>query len=178
MSRWKVYAETDYYFCTTTITNWYAIFTESIFFDVIIKSLNFCRNHKGLKIHAYVIMLNHLHLIISSGSNNSLSYIMRDFKRHTSKEMRALLKSKQREEALRLFKEEARNIGKNQNYKIWQDGFHPIGLESEYFFLQKLNYIHENPVRKGYVVKPEYWYYSSASNYAGYTSNAMSVDEW
>jgi len=103
---------------------------------------------------------------------------MRDFKRHTSGEISSLLKSKQNEEALGLFKERALNIGKEQNYKIWQNGFHPIGLESEHFFLQKLNYLHENPVRKGYVVKPEYWFYSSASNYAGFTNIAMPIDKW
>lgn len=68
-------------------------------------------------------------------------------------------------------KKEARKL--DQNYKVWQDGFHPIGLQSEYFYQQKLNYIHENPVRKKYVRKPEHWFYSSARNY----DVAMPIDE-
>ncbi|HEY5614884.1 MAG TPA: transposase, partial [Bacteroidota bacterium] len=50
-------------------------------------------------------------------------------------------------------------------YKVWQQGSHPEAITSQKFFVQKLNYIHENPVRKGYVEKPEHWVYSSARNY-------------
>jgi REP-associated tyrosine transposase len=65
----------------------------------------------------------------------------------------------------RYFSNIANMIGKENTYKIWQTGSHPISIESDKFFHQKLNYIHENPVRKGYVDKPEYWIYSSARNY-------------
>jgi len=178
MARWKTNSETNYYFCTSTITDWYSIFTEPAYFNLIIDSLNYCRNHKGLKVHAYVIMLNHLHLIVSADLNNSLSNIMRDFKRYTSGRISFLLKSKQRHQALNFFKREAKKISEKRNYKIWQDGFHPIGLENEYFIKQKVNYIHDNPVRKGYVLKPEHWFYSSARNYAEYSNIAMSIDNW
>ena len=48
---------------------------------------------------------------------------------------------------------------------VWQDGFHPIAIETVKFFQQKLNYLQENPVRKGFVEKPEHRMYSSARNY-------------
>lgn len=49
--------------------------------------------------------------------------------------------------------------------KIWQEGYHPEAIKSTPFFAQKLDYIHDNPVKKGFVVQPEHWKYSSARNY-------------
>ncbi|MCK4311412.1 MAG: hypothetical protein KAW88_01610, partial [Candidatus Cloacimonetes bacterium] len=56
------------------------------------------------------------------------------------------------------------NLFKTDNdYHIWQDNNFPEIVESENFFLQKANYIIENPVRKEYVNYPEDWRYSSTS---------------
>ena len=49
--------------------------------------------------------------------------------------------------------------------KFWQSGNHAIELYSEKFVWEKINYIHNNPVRENFVLKPEHWRYSSASNY-------------
>jgi putative transposase len=54
---------------------------------------------------------------------------------------------------------------KKPDYKIWQDEYHPIAITSEKLFLQKMEYMHNNPVRKGFVEKPKYWKYSSARNW-------------
>lgn len=104
MSKWKIYPGAEYYFCTATITGWFPVFTGPSYFNIVINSLQFCRNKKGLMVHAYVIMLNHLHLIISSGSDNSLSDIMRDFKRYTSGEISSLLHESNQAFALHIFK--------------------------------------------------------------------------
>jgi REP element-mobilizing transposase RayT len=66
---------------------------------------------------------------------------------------------------LHYFAKAAKNDGKGSDFKIWQEGSHPEAIESGEFFDQKLNYLHENPVRKGYVTRPEDWVYSSARNY-------------
>ncbi|MGZ5008811.1 MAG: hypothetical protein ACXV8W_12955 [Methylobacter sp.] len=52
-------------------------------------------------------------------------------------------------------------------YQVWEEGNHPQIIESEAVMRQKLDYIHQNPVKRGYVDQPEHWRYSSARNYAG-----------
>jgi putative transposase len=52
-------------------------------------------------------------------------------------------------------------------YQVWEEGSHPQLIESEIMMRQKLDYIHQNPVKRGYVDQPEHWRYSSARNYAG-----------
>lgn len=64
------------------------------------------------------------------------------------------------------FADAAKKAKKEQNYKVWQDGYHAIETWSEEFIYQKLNYIHQNPVEDQTVEKPEDYLYSSARNYA------------
>jgi putative transposase len=90
---------------------------------------------------------------------------MRDYKRFTSEKISALLREENNKRLLSYFATAARLDKKGNQTKIWQTGSHPEGIESGKFFDQKLNYIHENPVRKGFVRSPEDWLYSSARNY-------------
>ena len=176
MSTWKVHPECEYYYCTNTIVEWYPIFTESCLFNAIIESLAHCINEKGLRVHAYVIMLNHMHLIVSATATLSVSDIMRDFKRFTSMKLSTLLEEKNHRSAIELFRKAARQNKLDQDYKVWQDGFHPISIYSESFFRNKVKYIHHNPVRKGYVLEPQHWFYSSAGNYMGNSHIALEID--
>ncbi len=52
-------------------------------------------------------------------------------------------------------------------YKVWKDGNHPIELDSLSLVSEKLDYTHKNPVEDGIVDEPEYYWYSSARDYAG-----------
>ena len=72
------------YFITTTIVDWVDLFTRPTYKHIIVDSLNYCVAHKGLKIHAWVLMSNHIHLIASC--ENDLASVMRDFKSFTSKQ--------------------------------------------------------------------------------------------
>lgn len=165
MSRYRVDPSfTNFYFTTSTIVDWICVFRERKYFDIIIDSLQYCQKQKGLFILGYVIMLNHIHLITINEEDTSLSDIMRDFKRFTSKKISEELKLDNRTLELTIFREASRK-SKQSDYKIWQPDFHPKGIRSKEFFLQKLDYIHLNPVRKGFVSRPEDWLYSSARNY-------------
>lgn len=178
MSSHKIYDDISLYFITSTIVKWYPVFTESSYFKIIIDSLEYCRKEKGLKIHAYVIMLNHIHLIVSVDAKTSknLSDVFRDFKRFTSNEITELVKEEGKPGALDIFKKAASQAERDNDYKVWQDGFHPKGIYDEEFGLQKLEYIHKNPVKKGYVLKPEHWFYSSASFYRGINNSPLQID--
>lgn len=156
---------TSIYFSTCTIVQWQCIFKEQKYFQIVIDSLKYCTENKGLYVLGYVIMPNHLHLLTSNTEDTNLSNIMRDFKHFTSTQIATELENNNERLFLYVFIKAAKARKKKQNYKIWQDEFRPEGIFSEKWFLQKLEYIHNNPVRKGFVTKPEEWKYNSARNW-------------
>ena len=165
----KIVDQSATYFLTFTIVNWIDIFTRQRYRDIVLDSLNYCIKQKQLTAYGWVIMSNHIHLITSS-SNNDLSGTIRDFKKFTSKE---IIKSIQdfpesrREWLLNTFEFEAKKNGKNKLFKLWQNRNHPVELLSSKFLMQKLDYIHNNPVEAGIVKGPHEYIYSSAGDYAG-----------
>jgi REP element-mobilizing transposase RayT len=157
------------YFITITIVGWIDLFTRQIHRDTIIDSLKYCQQKKGLEIYAFVLMPSHLHLMCSGQDGNKLSDIIRDFKKFTSKRLiQNILEEPEsrREWMLEQFKKACAHLKKEMNYKVWQDGYHGVQLDSNKFIYQKLNYIHQNPVVDRIVEKAEDYIYSSARNYA------------
>ncbi|MEC4747831.1 hypothetical protein [Methylomicrobium sp. Wu6] len=141
------------YYLTLTVERWYYLFDRFNRWQILADSLRFCQEHKDLQLNGYVFMLNHVHLIVSSPD---VAGFLRDFKRFTSKQLRESLQLNE-PRVLELF------IDKQGKYQFWMETNAPKKIETPKFYLQKLNYIHENPVRKGYVLKPEYWFWSSAN---------------
>ena len=161
-SRYKIIDEEGLYFITSTIVEWIPVFTRANYFQIITDSLSFCRQNKGLQIFAYVVMDNHLHLIVSSPN---LSEILRDFKSFTAKEILKLARKENKRWLLNQLEYYKKRHKKGSTHQVWQEGVHPQKILSETTLREKLNYIHNNPVRAGYVEKPEHWIYSSATNY-------------
>ncbi len=171
MTGYKIKDQEGIHFLTITVVSWVDVFTRQVYKDVILESFKYCREQKGLNLHAYVIMSNHIHIIASAKEGYLLSDIIRDFKRHTSK---SILKhiiedsgESRQEWMLRLFRYHAKYNKHNQTYQFWKRDNHPIELVSPKWIWQKLNYIHSNPVRAGIVLNTEEYMYSSASNYLG-----------
>jgi len=165
MSRWKIIPGVNFYFITTTIVEWQNVFVLLPMFEIIIESLRYCVAYKGLHLHAYVIMPNHAHYIVTAEPAGHLSNIIRDFNRHTSQCITEILEERRQTGVLDIFHHSAMEEGRGNKYKVWQEGFHPIGIDTAKFFQEKLEYLHNNPVRKGFVEEPEQWRYSSARNY-------------
>ncbi len=165
MKRYKIYdTETNFYYSTCTLTAWLPIFQNQSYFQIIMDSLKYCQANKGLFLIGYVIMPTHIHLITWNTPETSLSNIMRDFRQYTSKRVRELLENDKRVQFINIFEKAASRLPKQQ-YKVWKDEYHPVALKSEKWLLEKLNYLHNNPVRKGFVERPEYWKYSSTQNW-------------
>lgn len=159
----------ELYFVTVTVIDWVDLLTRPVYKDVIITSLKHCQDAKGLNIHACVIMSNHWHAILSS-DKVLLEDIMRDMKKFTSKQLIRRVKSSNESRSVWLLKKfafAANRVEKGANYKVWQDGYHPIHLSSNKMIDQRLDYIHQNPIKAGYVYEPEHYVYSSARDYAG-----------
>ncbi|MEZ0487820.1 REP-associated tyrosine transposase [Fibrella aquatica] len=171
MSRkYKVRDNTKLYFVTTTIVNWIDVFTRRHYKDIVVDSLRHCIREKGLEVYAYCLMTNHIHVIVGT-HKNPIDAIMRDMKRHTAKALYEAIDQdvmeSRRDWLLWFFQRAGRQNSSNNGYQIWQQGFHPIELSSNEAIDQKVEYIHQNPVKAGFVDEPEHYLYSSASNYSG-----------
>lgn len=140
------------YFITFTVRNWYYVFDRHSRWNILSNSLQYCQKEKGLQIYAFVFMLNHIHILASSPD---MSGFVCDFKKFTSKQMEQNILQTE-PGILTLFTED--NV-----YNFWGKTNMPKLVETEGYFNQKLNYIHNNPVKKNYVTMPEHWYWSSAN---------------
>ncbi|MET3731658.1 REP-associated tyrosine transposase [Moheibacter stercoris] len=154
-------------FVTMTIIGWVDLFIRPSYSKILDDSLNYCIEAKGLKVHAYVYMTSHIHLILSS-EGNEIQNIIRDFKKHTNKkfieEINSVSESR-RVWLLNKFSYEARRTNRADHYKIWQDGFHPILLDNYKKIEQRIHYIHYNPIAAGFVYHERDWKNSSYSSY-------------
>jgi putative transposase len=171
MSRnYKFHDQDRPYFVTFTVVRWIDVFTRREYKDILVDSLKYCIENKGLQLYAWVIMSNHVHLIIGT-KGKPMQDILRDVKRHTSKTIiKAISENMQesrREWMLWFFEREGKTNPNNEQYQFWQQGNHPIELWSEAVIDQKLDYIHNNPVVAGWVDEPEHYLYSSARDYSG-----------
>ena len=161
----------DLFFMTDTVVDWVDIFTRPVYKHTILESLQYCMQQKGLIVYAWVLMSNHLHTIVSCEENVKISDIWRDFKKFTSKKILETLENdvaeSRRKWMLDRFEFRGRYDKRITNYKFWQDGNNEQLIFSLDYLQQKLNYIHNNPVKAEFVTKPEEYRYSSAIDYAG-----------
>lgn len=114
-------------------------------------------------------MSSHIHLVSQAAPPGDMSSFLRDFKKYTSKKFITTIDSideSSSEWFKNKFEFEARRTRRSEKYKIWKDGSHPIDLTS-IDMMEKVNYIHNNPVRAGLVECPGHYLYSSARDYAG-----------
>lgn len=148
------------------------VFTRKECKDIIIRSLDFCIQKKGLVINAFVLMSNHLHLIARAEEDSQgLSNIIRDFKRHTSKEIINWVlddKKESRKKWMEIVMKYHAKFNKNNNdYQLWIQNNKPMECNKPRFTWQKISYIHDNPIKAKIVDHPEDYIYSSARNYLG-----------
>jgi REP element-mobilizing transposase RayT len=150
------------YYVTFTITDWLPIFINSVPIHILTDSLRFCILEKYLRIHAYVIMPNHIHLIVFDANfdNDRLQKTLTEFRKFTGSRLAKYINNSLADSLSAVIRIKSLNDRARQ---VWQRGWHAEGLASDNFLHQKMNYIHENPVRKGLVRNPEDWIYSSAS---------------
>jgi len=155
------------HFITATVVDWIDVFSRKSHRDSIIKSLDFCINNKGMVLYGYVIMSNHIHMVVQS-SDGKLSDLIRDFKKFTAKTILEKIQTEpesRRDWMLERFQLATESHSRNKTFQFWQYGNHPEEIYSEKFLWSKLDYIHLNPVRAGIVEKTSHYVYSSASNY-------------
>jgi REP element-mobilizing transposase RayT len=168
-TKYKATTTENCYFITITTVGWVDVFTRLNQKQNIISALQYCQENKGLEIYAYCIMSSHILVLCKATNGFILSDVMRDFKKFTSKKIIEIINyepESRREWMLDYFKKASEHLKKEQNYKVWQNGYHAEYIYSNKFIKQKVDYIHFNPVKDKIVTLPEDYYFSSARNYA------------
>ena len=155
------------HFVTATVVDLIDVFSRKNYRDCIIECFDYCIKNKGMILYGYVIMTNHIHLVIQS-ETGKLSDLLRDFKKFTARNILDTIEvelESRKDWMLKRFEFACRSHSRNEKYQFWQYGNHPEEVFTEKFLWQKLDYIHLNPVRAGIVEKASHYLYSSASNY-------------
>ena len=162
-SRYKIVESQAPHFVTCTVLNWLPVFTRPETVNIILDSVRFLQA-ESFKLYGYVILENHLHLVAQS---NDLATDMERFKKYTAKQCLNYLKQNRVNTLLEQLAYYKQSHKKDRIYQFWQEGYHPQWIQNQEMMHQKLDYIHQNPVKRGYVDLPEHWRCSSARDYQG-----------
>lgn len=163
------------YFITTSVVKHLPVLTSKGGPKILIENIKFYREKYSFELNGYVIMPTHIHLILFVPENKSISDIMRDFKKYTSVQFKEKLIN-EHSKYLPIMKKEGRRH-KGQEFKLWNNRSDKVAIVSKKVLKTKLNYIHDNPVRKGLVDKPEHYKYSSAKDYLTNEESEIVIDE-
>jgi REP element-mobilizing transposase RayT len=163
------------HFLTCAVVGWLPVFTRPEAAQVLLDSWKFLHDRGRMSLLGYVILENHIHCIASSGD---LPKEVGDFKTFTARAILGVLDRRGDRSLLAEFRarKPARRV--DRTFQVWQEGSHPQEILSEDMLRQKLEYIHNNPVRRGYVDLPEHWRYSSARNYTRLGGLVPVVTDW
>ena len=162
------------HFMTCTVLHWIPVFTRPATVNILLDSLRHLMA-EGLKVYAYVILENHLHLVAQS---EQLDRDMRRFKSFTARQLIDYLAEHQMTQILEQLAFYKKAHKGDRAYQFWQEGVHPEWIQNEQMMRQKVEYIHNNPVKRGYVDEVQHWRYSSARNYLGEAGLLEVCTQW
>jgi putative transposase len=166
------------YFITTTAVNRTHIFWPREHKQIIVESLNYMRQEGWFNLFAYVIMPNHVHLIMKFLPPRNLGNVMRDFRKFTAKQIIQQCQVESQQEMLTVIEIVGEAIKKSK-HKIWEDGYDAREIFSLGFLEQKLDYIHHNPCQSQWQLadQPEDYLWSSACFYLEERPAVIEVDD-
>lgn len=163
-NRNKYEAYGNVFFCTTTIVGFIEIFDRYPLCKLLIDDIAFYQNRGDYCLLAYVIMPNHFHLVVKTNNDVTISQCIGNLKRISSRHINAWL-DQNRETSFLTQLEDCARQEPAKDCRIWKPRFDSLVITQEKTLRQKIEYIHNNPVKAGLVFKPDEWRYSSARNY-------------
>ena len=173
-SRYVITEPEKPHFLTCTVMEWLPLFTRSYLVERLLDCWRYQQRHHALSLFGYVILENHLHFIAQAPD---LDKCISQFKPYTARTLINDLQDKGAERVLQRLRFSKRAHKSDRVYQLWQEGSHAELVYSETVMRQKLDYIHHNPVKRGYVDLAEHWRYSSARNYAG-MEGLIEIQHW
>lgn len=156
----------DYlYFITTTAENHAYHFAENWARQILLDSFHFLHTTGRIILYAFVIMPNHIHFIARFNVDYSPADMMRDFKRHTARQLIERFRLENNQYILDVMR--SANRAYNQEYKVWEDGYDAREIFTQKFLEQKMSYLHNNPCQEHWQLAetPETYIWSSARFY-------------
>ncbi|MEI8381406.1 MAG: hypothetical protein WCJ09_14860 [Planctomycetota bacterium] len=164
MERYRFYNDCAVYFVTFSIVDWLPFFVSEAAFQIVVDSFNFCHDTKSMRVNSYVIMPTHLHAICfdCEWRSERLEETLTDFRKFTGRRLADYCKDHLPDCFTQVLKAAA---PEDRERRVWQPTRHPVALTSECMWRQKLDYMHDNPRRKGLVRRASDWRYSSAAFY-------------
>jgi putative transposase len=174
-SRYRIFETQQPYFLTCTTVAWLPIFSNPQLAEIIFESWRFLQKQRGVELLGYVIMENHLHWLAAA---DELSNKVAQFKSFTARRIIDTLQKLGHLTLLRELEFFKLRHKTDQTFQLWQEGSHPQEIQGDAMMWQKLEYIHNNPLRRGFVDDPLHWRYSSARNYAGQPGLIEVVTDW
>jgi len=144
--------------------NWIPLFTRKESVEILLDSFKCLQEKDNFKLYAYVILENHIHILAQS---DDIGKSMAKFKIHTAKSLIKLLQKENVKTILEqlIFNKKAHKS--DREYQLWQEGIQPKLMQSDAMMISKIKYIHDNPVKGGYLDEAKHWRYSSARDYEG-----------
>jgi putative transposase len=163
------------YFITASIFGWKQLFTGAIYAEIVLNSLSWLRKEQRMFLFAFVLMPSHLHAIVQP-VGRPIGELLQNFASFTAHAILQQLRRDDRQELLAFFHEKRRD--KRAEHSIWQD-VQAKNIFTERFLVQKMEYIHQNPVAKEWkLVKDRAEYkYSSASFYDEERQPIIEIDD-
>jgi len=149
------------HFVTTSCFDYKPFFCKSWSRQIIMDSIDKVRNKKGFLLFGYVLMPEHAHFLIVPNQCKTISESVRCIKWYSSTQLLAELRKRRKFEK-----------------RLWQPRFYDFNIFTHSKLLEKLNYCHMNPVKRGLVDSPEKWLFSSYRNYENNDDHVFRVDRW
>ncbi|MGB3309837.1 MAG: hypothetical protein WBG32_13400 [Nodosilinea sp.] len=162
------------HFLTCTVVEWLPVFTRPEAVEIVLNSWAYLREHDQFELYGYVILENHLHLVAQAPR---LDRCVARFKSFTAVKLIELLTDRRATTVLRRLRSAKPDYKCDRQHQFWQEGSHAELVLKDDMMRQKLEYIHNNPVKRGYVDRPEHWRYSSARSYLG-DKGLIAIDPW
>jgi putative transposase len=160
------------YFLTLNVVDRIDVFVRPAYKQVIADALNHFVETQGVTLYAWCLLSGHLHLMVRMREGLGPAYFERDFKKYTTPE---ILKAIEMEMDLRRdwmmprFEDFSKSLKRIEKFSLWQNCSSPLHIDSgeSELLLDRIDHIHENPVRERIVELPEAYLFSSARDYAG-----------
>jgi putative transposase len=150
----------DYaYFITSVTSHRLLMFSENNYCEILIENLSYYRKAKDFLLLGYVFMPDHYHMIIHPEGKWSIGEIVRDFNKYTAKCI--IEKAEQTDPKLYESLSIVKKTRRTRKHQVWRENPWQEHIYSKKFFLQKLKYIHSNPVKKQLVQNPQDYLFSS-----------------
>ncbi|MBD3616949.1 MAG: transposase [Gracilimonas sp.] len=163
-TRYKFYEKHYPYFITSTILEELPILSKPQIAQIVLDQLVYLQQRREVTLYAYILMGNHFHAIVQG---EELAKKLRLGKSYTARQILDVLKQNGHTHWLEKLKWNKRSHKIGRTFQVWQEGLHPKQLTNMKMVNQKIEYIHVNPVRAGFVKEPAHWRYSSACDYLG-----------